>query len=128
MTKEDVLNVFRKADEINTEFFRARRTKPIPDDYVIDENKSVKWNREQVLEANQKLIEKIESLKNQNSIAYGEATKKAKEFIRIGTTFSDKQIDMIWDKAYEDGHSQGYDMVLQIAEDMVVYLEEFLKV
>ena len=81
MTKEEI-------EALYDEYCKARKasrdakitkTKELPDTYVIDENKSVKWNREQVQLMNEKIKEEKDT-----KISYrAECTKKLLEAIRI---------------------------------------------
>ena len=81
MTKEEIVALYDeycKARKASRDA-KITKTKELPDTYVIDENKSVKWNREQVQLMNEKIKEEKDT-----KISYrAECTKKLLEAIRI---------------------------------------------
>ena len=87
---------------------------------IIDEEKSVKWNREEVerrMTARAEEGKRLRALYNELNGLYEEAMIKAlaKEY-----KISEKEVGIIWAKAYEDDHPFGmmsvYDKFCELAE------------
>lgn len=74
---------------------------------VLDEEKSVKWNREEV----ERLRTAYENeVKNRQKEFYDNVNaleERAKELLAKEYGFSKKETDIIWAKANEDGHAYG---------------------
>ena len=91
--------------------FRFYRTEYLDENYVFDEDESVKWNREQVELHNQG--EKERKLRSEEEYEKLEEMVKREIFEEAPYCFEkfgikDEQLDIIYGKAYADGHSGGY--------------------
>lgn len=85
---------------------------------VIDEDKSVKWNREEVerlIEARANEVKRLNTEKNAISHLFDDAIKQmlSKEY-----SVSVEETKILWRYAYEEGHSSGLN-------DVVSYFREF---
>ena len=96
------------------------------DGYITDENKSVKWNKEQI-EKNR------ENVKLAQMAYHPEATKKynmfmedMKDTIKLWYKYSDKQIEIILNRAWDEGHSYGYISVVDETINILEFTEEFI--
>ena len=96
------------------------------DGYITDENKSVKWNKEQV-EKNR------EGVKLAQMAYHSEETKKynlfmqdIKDAVKLWYKYSDKQIDLIFNKAWDEGHSNGYRSVVDEVVNILEFTEDFI--
>lgn len=83
--------------------------KRIPLNFVFDEDKSVKWNKEQVKKNNDDYNNEVKRL-NQEKIKrryeiYAEIYKTIQE--EVGFEISEKKAAKIWEYAYDRGHSAG---------------------
>lgn len=90
---------------------------------VIDEDKSVKWNREEVERINAERLEAREAYRK--SIQDGEEQFK-KDVIKMVITdypITEKIAGKLFTKAYRDGHSEGLMRVLEEAEDIAEIFE-----
>jgi hypothetical protein len=99
----------------------------VRDGYIFDEDKSVKWNREQVTKNNQKYQDEVKRL-NQEKMrkreeVYSDFYKDILESLSIATggkKFSTGQAKIIW--KYMEGHLQdSYDIASPLDEliDMI---------
>lgn len=85
---------------------------------VLDEDKSVKWNREEV----ERLRAVYEAeVKNRQKEFYDNVNaleERARELLAKEYHFSKKETEIIWAKAYENGHSCGdvYNTFLDLAD------------
>lgn len=96
------------------EFERNFSCKPDPDEFpkyktgdVIDEDKSVKWNREEIerrITARNDEVKRLNTMKNTLSNLYETVLIRelAKDY-----KISEKETKIIWSKAYDDNHAYG---------------------
>lgn len=96
------------------------------ENYVYDENKTVKWNREHRLE----LIEKYKKEQNIYNEEKNNIEHKFKsdlvELIKNEYNFSYAQSNIIFSKAWEQGHSDGLISVINEARYLSDILYEML--
>lgn len=87
---------------------------------IIDEDKSVKWNREEVerrINVRAEEVKRLQTLRNKLDNLYEKTIIKtlAKKY-----KISAKEAGIIWEKAYEDSHSFAitsvYDTFLELAD------------
>lgn len=90
---------------------------PYPADYVFDEDKSVKWNREQVIIENEKIAAAKKDYQDAENAAYKAFRTDVIGFLQDTYDLNETQAVYIFGKAYEDGHSEGYYAVLYNAND-----------
>lgn len=102
--------------------------KELPDTYVFDENKTVKWNREKVNEHN-KDVQKRKELQNRLQEMIFETEKKyiiyEKNYEYLFLEYfkqSEDYYEIIWEKAYEEAKEQGMEAVQQKYYDLVEWL------
>lgn len=91
---------------------------------ILDENKSVKWNREEVLRRNEKMNE--EKRRHQELVC--QELKKIESFIKdkiMNFGFTEEQTEKIFQKAYENAHSNGYREVYEEAMDLSDFIKSF---
>lgn len=91
-------------------------------DSIIDENQSVKWNREYVERAQALREEEIIRLNKVKNQAISEILVKIFKNIQeeVGHDISMDKARTIWNRAYEYGHSAGI-------HEIFIYLEEFIQ-
>ena len=95
-------------------------------DHIFDEEKSVKWNREEVVRRN--------AIYEANKKAhYQDGYEKEKLFkkdliqaIVDENDFDEKGASIIYSKAYADGHAYGYNEVIIKAETLADFVNEVM--
>lgn len=92
--------------------------------YVIDENQSVKWNREKVLEHNKKHDEEVERLNYERNKFRDCIHEKIYDYIKseISLNMSTRQARIIYEKAYEEKHSYGIYSVLDYIDEIIDFI------
>lgn len=93
--------------------------KPKTDD-VIDEDKSVKWNREEVIRLQNAYEEEVKKLNTAKNKRRDELYKELYKVIRYevkGITINDAQ--QIFQYAYNKGHSYGYNEVFNKLDELI---------
>lgn len=101
------------------------RPRTLKEGTIIDEEKSVRWNREEVVrrnEKNKKMSMDDRHYHNLLDNAISEVIKKSADGWYM-TEFSDEAINIIYNKAWEDGHSYGFMEVYSYFSD---YMEMFV--
>ena len=88
-----------------------------PDDHIFDEEKSVRWNREE-LERNREAVKEYKNKISELNILYDSVIMRAIiKAIEADFDVNEEQAAIIYGKAYEDAHSSGYIEVYYYAED-----------
>jgi len=95
--------------------------------HIFDEDKSVKWNREEVERHNTEVAKQMEAYRK--AVIQGENTFKEDVIAYLLDTYSINKAmaEKIFAKAYDDGHSGGMHEVLNIAIDLVDFVVDIMK-
>lgn len=94
---------------------------PYQPDSVIDEEKSIKWNREYITEANTKYYAESKRLKELKQTALTNIINKY--LSTLSDTLNEAQLNCIYNYAYSDKHSYGYWDVFVFCEELVDLIE-----
>lgn len=107
-----------------------RKYKILSSNYVIDENQSVKWNKEEVEKRNKQCREDL--IKSQKEVAevYQQLLNEIfdyykEEYPEILKSFA--QFNYIWERAVDESLTYGYHSVMVDFEDRLEDFEEFRK-
>lgn len=96
--------------------------KPKTDD-VIDEDKSVKWNREEVIRLQNAYDEEVKKLNTKKNKCRDYLYKELYKVIRYeikGITINDAQ--QIFQYAYNKGHSYGYNEIFTKLDELITLI------
>lgn len=122
--------------EIQCEFEAMQRMSCIPKDirkvpagYIFDEEKSVKWNREQVDENNARYLKEVARL---NTLRNKERNRIYEEIYtaiqqEVGHNLSREKAIVIWNLAYEWGHSSGIGEICHYLNELIELAEKLLE-
>mgnify|MGYP003523047451 CR=1 FL=1 len=123
MTNTMTMDELRDAvlhDDFNVKY--KARPKYVKEGFVFDENKSVKWNRNEVSRVNAEMKENYEAYKVEVE------KMRAKEHNAIIQTFaseynvSNEKVEAAYNYAYSESHSSGmYDVLITLEEVMDLY-------
>lgn len=107
-----------------------RKYKILSSNHVIDENQSVKWNKDEVEKRNKQCREDL--IKSQKEVAevYQQLLNEIfdyykEEYPEILKSFA--QFNYIWERAVDESLTYGYHSVMVDFEDRLEDLEEFMK-
>ena len=92
----------------------------LPEGYVFDENKSIKWNREQLKIENEtrvRYIDSFKSLSKENN--NNQAELDIIEAIKTDLRTTDEVSKSIYRYAYQEGHSSGLSEVFNYLYDIL---------
>ena len=104
-----------------------RKEPNVIDGYITDENKSVKWNKEQVERNKQIYNQKIQEYRDEENRIYEMFVKDIEIEASLYTDLNKQQIDLLLNKAWEEGHSEGYLEVINIMEELLTLVTDVLK-
>lgn len=100
--------------------------KLLDSDYIFDPNMSVNWNISQVDKYNLEYMKKCEDLR---SIRNSEIDKWKKSLIsyiqsNVNRSITESQAQVIYSKAYQDGHAFGYNEVMINVDELIDFVNE----
>ena len=86
---------------------------------VLDEDKSVKWNREEVVKRNLLYDDEVKRLNRKKNRMYTELVNLIQKYIIQETNVSDKTSTKIWNYLYEEYHSYGLTECINHLDDLL---------
>ena len=125
MTFEDILGT-RRNPNFSPNYPKDDSAKLLPKDFIFDEDRSVKWNRQRV-QAHNELTTSIEKgyCSKMNDIDTW-FNQQVRESIQNEIHVSEKVADIIFNQAYEDGHANGYHEVVLYAQRYCEFVQQIL--
>ena len=106
--------------------WEAKRIKPFVETHVFDENQSVKWNKEKVIEENKNREEKIQEFSRVAKDLVSKQFDLLYEEVESSYGIPKNAAEKLWSKAYSEGHSEGYHCALSIFEEYLDLFKETL--
>lgn len=101
----------REIVDFHTQYHRIRK-KPYPKDYVFDEDKSVKWNRDEVERQNKIILDARGIEEAFLGVVHREIARcdvaAARVDYKLDKSIPDYAIKNLWYKAFQEYHSCGY--------------------
>lgn len=122
--------------EIQDEFETMQRMSCVPKNihkvpagYIFDEEKSVKWNREQVDANNAVYIKEVARLNTLRNTERDRIYEEIYTAIRqeVGHNLSRKKAIVIWNLAYDWGHSGGIMEICNYLDELMELAEKLLE-
>lgn len=115
--KEEIANIW-------TERAVFIRSEPeLPAGTVIDREKSVRWNEEEVWHRNNSRKGKLASFQAKINACNKAISEKIIEYIRSEYEFTEPVAHIVFNAAYERGHSCGYEEVIHDAREYAEFTE-----
>lgn len=93
---------------------------------IIDEEMSVRWNREEVERRNEKYAAKKQELVAKRRQRIDKITDEVVKYIASEVPCSEKKAQLIWDKAYDDGHACGMCEIEMYVESYIEFAQAIL--
>ena len=97
------------------------------ENYVYDENQTVKWNREHQVELTNRYQEDLKDYHQAANAKDQEFQLDMQKAINQEYGFSVKQIDTILSKAWENGHADGLRAVVNEARELADFALDIIK-
>ena len=117
-------------ERISTGVYDVKYSEPkllLKDTDIIDEDKSVKWDREQIALENDKIRLHNEAIKETKKKGPRKFEDDLKEAIMNEHGLNANQVSKVYRKAYKDGHSAGEMEILWKAQKLGELAEAILK-
>lgn len=115
---EDLQKEFNRISNISC---IPKDIKKVPDNYVYDENRSVKWNKEQVELNNKKYQDELARLNTEKNKArdsvYGLIIKRIQQDVGHGLSYEKAKV--LWEYAYKEGHEVGFCEIRYLLIDLI---------
>ena len=122
VTNLEELNEAIRADAYSqVEYIRAKYLK---DSTVIDEDKSVKWNREEVERLNEEMKAKVNKNKQERRDMDNKYRKDVIRAYANDSGYSEEKVGVIFNHAYSESHSSGMNEVIQTLEELIDLIKE----
>lgn len=87
--------------------------------HVINEDKSVKWNREEVERLNKKHKDEVKELNRQKNLLYTNLVNSIEEYIISETNVDKAKAEKIYNYLYMEYHSYGLRELLSHLDDLL---------
>ena len=122
-------------DELRNEYLRVCEMscepvniKKVPLGYIFDEDKSVRWNRQQVEINNRNYDEEVIKLKSERSERMSVVLEDIYTAIQedMSCEISREQAEIIWCYAYDMGHSGGAYEIFSQLDVLIGFVESLL--
>lgn len=109
-------------------FNEPLKKKSYPLGYIFDEEKSVKWNREEVIRVNDEIREHNYNLREQRLEAIGEAENSILNYLKNEySTISRKKIEALYHHIYNEIFEDDYriqDVIDEVEATLVIFSED----
>lgn len=112
-------------DKINKgKYDKIRQPNLYKEGHVFDENESVKWNKEEVIKQNEKLKKEFNNAKMKREDFQDDVVKHILNDYKIDN--NENIANMVYNMAYEFGHSSGYREILNETIDFACFAEKIV--
>lgn len=123
----DIDDIMRAREDVDFQhdfYWNKRKMKKFSANHIFDEEKSVRWNKEEVIRRNLKIEEDIKKASDDYSKAENEFFDMVMENAMLNYGFTRPMVEKVWGKAYEDSHSSGYRSVVVSFENYLDFIHE----
>ena len=126
------MNYIREKSAERNALYEARcdfvkQNPELPPDTILDEDASVRWNREEVIRRNRSRKGKAASFMAKINQCDSDINKKIIDYIQSEYGFTVTVAEIVFGKAYEDGHSAGCEEVVAYACEYASFTERVLE-
>lgn len=129
------MNTYKRWTEIRQEFETMQCMSCVPKNihkvserHIFDENKSVKWNKEQVQRNNEDYLKEVARLNTEKNkfrdSIYNDIFYTIK--CEVGHNLSIKKAEAIWGYVYDLKHSSGIADVIEELQSLIELVDELL--
>lgn len=103
--------------------------KKYPQDAVIDEDRSVRWNREEVARRNEEYAKEVARLNTRRNIARDDVYNMLYEYIidEVGNGCTLNKAKLIWDYVYSVAHHSGDSELFATLSEVIDFATSLLE-
>ena len=122
---EEIVSLFEEAEKMPL----SPKKKPLKEGYITDEDKSVRWNREQVEQSQQTYREETLRLRQERNQMLDKAKQEIILYIKdsLEKDFSEEKCNLILSRAYEENHAYGLTSVINRVDEYVDFINDLLE-
>ena len=120
-------NIIEKINnnEYQNKLTYPRKSEIMKDGYITDENKSVKWNKEQVIKNQKEYNNEMTLYQKENERLAKLFEEDVINYIKNEFNYNEKAAKFILSEAWERGHSYGLQQVINEVTDLVEFIYDF---
>lgn len=96
------------------------------DDTIFDEDKSVRWNRDEAVRRKDALSKKIDELADKKESLQESYQAAVMDYLMDGWGLSIGAAKVVYDKAYDDGYACGMTEVLRCADEYARFIDKVM--
>lgn len=93
----------------------------------IDEERSVRWNREEIERRRKDIDDKIAQTNTKIGACTADINQAIIEYIMQEYHMNEKQAQFLFNSAYEDSHSAGYYAVAERTDELAKLVDEYTR-
>ncbi|WP_301003234.1 hypothetical protein [uncultured Duncaniella sp.] len=125
MTYCDVWEKLR-TDQYTADYSDLPHLEKWPIDKIIDPDKSVNWNRQQVEDHNARRSQVMQERRQREAACHQQFSDDLHQYIadELEVPADGKVASLVYNKAWEDGHAAGYNEVLYHANDYIQLIRD----
>lgn len=123
-TLEDIRKDYN--DGVYVSKLKYPTAKKFPEGYIFDEDKSVKWNKEEVQRRNQEIADQYSAYRAENARLNNNLGDDVMNALVAEYGFSREQVLKIWGYAYNEKHSVMND-VFNFVTELADFYEEMVR-
>lgn len=117
MTKAEIL---KKYEGIKQDYAGYRRLRTYKEDTVFDEEKSVRWNREEVIRRNDSILALKKQKRKEEAQAFASLYADIVEYLAQTSRIDYELANKIYETAYDDKNSEGLKRTIDYAEELIM--------
>lgn len=121
ITLEKIQKEFKAAFKMSLTPDENKFGKRLPTGYVIDEEKSVRWNREEVERHNEAITNEKERLLSEYNAEIARITAEFIKWIEATYNLNEKEAKIIYSRAYDEHHAYWDDIYDAVDEYCEIY-------
>ena len=120
-------------DRVREDYIRISRMPYFPDasfrkvrkGEIIDEDKSVRWNREEAARLNEAYTKEVKRLNRERSLDYSKVINRIIRLIAEDADITEEKAEILWDFIYVRHHSYGE--MFDVMDDYIELASEMAK-
>lgn len=123
-----IKDAFDKADDMDKLPDKSKFSRYADPDTVIDENQTVKWNREEVARRNEAYKKEKARIQYEYNCAIGDAENLVREYITQETGLPKYKSAVIWNKIYDNHHSFfTWEALVEQLDEEIKYIKKIIE-
>lgn len=123
LTTEEVMNNYRNG-AYDVPESTDPKLKKLRDTHIEDENKSVKWNKEFVVQNNEAYFQQIQDARKKQDEATSRLHQDLVEAVAYEHHIKEDEASLIYWHSYRENHSSGFHDIISGVDDLVDLIEK----